>query len=122
MRITITKGLSQLNLLDKWIASAIQTGGFVAYYRPGQTLQGATLSADDIKKKTMSSFQSVKDLIARRDKIKAAIVISNAITKVRIGNTDITAAAIEKKFHDSIKSRCIGKHSELSLVEASWLL
>lgn len=59
MRITITEGLSQLKLLDKWITSAIQGGGFVAYYRPGQTLQGAALSAEDIKKKTLSSYQSV---------------------------------------------------------------
>lgn len=98
MSITITEALSQLKLLDKRITSATQGGGFVFYIRPGQTLQGAALNVEDIKKKTLSSFQSVKDLIARRDKIKAAIVVSNATTKVRVGNETITvAAAIEKK-------------------------
>ncbi len=97
MSITITEALSQLKLLDKRITSATQGGGFVSYIRPGQTLQG-TVSTEEIKKKTLSSYQSVKDLIARRDRIKAAIVVSNAVTKVRIGSEVTTvAAAIEKK-------------------------
>lgn len=115
MSITITEALSQLKLLDKRITSATQGGGFVAYYRPGQTLQGAALSAEDIKKKTLSSFQSVKDLISRRDRIKAAIVVSNATTKVRVGNETIAVAAaiVKKSSIDYQKSLILKLQSEL---------
>ena len=45
-----------------------------------------------------SSYQSVKDLIANRAKIKSAVVQSNAVTTVEIaGDTYTVAEAIERK-------------------------
>ena len=45
-----------------------------------------------------SSHQKVTDLIARRNAIKRAVVLSNAVTKVKVGNDEYTVAeAIEMK-------------------------
>ena len=47
-----------------------------------------------------ADFQKVSDLIARRNAIKRAVVSSNAVTKVKVGDTEYTVAeAIEMKNH-----------------------
>lgn len=50
--------------------------------------------------KMKSDFQKVSDLIARRNAIKKAVVASNAVTKVKVGDNEYTVAtAIEMKNH-----------------------
>jgi hypothetical protein len=47
-----------------------------------------------------SGYQKAVDLIARRDAMKRAVVLSNATTKVKIGENEYTVAeAIEMKNH-----------------------
>ena len=51
---------------------------------------------DEIK----SAYQRVNDLLGRRDAIKRAVVLSNAVTKVAINGREYTVAeAIEMKNH-----------------------
>jgi hypothetical protein len=47
-----------------------------------------------------SGYQKTTDLIARRDAMKRAVVLSNATTKVKVGENEYTVAeAIEMKNH-----------------------
>ena len=53
---------------------------------------------EDFKQAATADFQSANDLMARRDKIKNAIVLSNATTLVEIAGTKMTVSqAIEFK-------------------------
>ena len=53
---------------------------------------------EEFKKRTTSDFQSLNDLIKRRNQVKNAIVSSNAVTKVTVGGQTMTVAeAIEYK-------------------------
>lgn len=97
MTLSVAGALVELKLLDKRITKALQTGMFV-YYKQGEEILGGWKSLDEVTTKIKSSNQSVRDLIDRRNKIKSAIVVSNATTKVIVGEQEMTVAeAIERK-------------------------
>jgi hypothetical protein len=89
--ITITRALVELKTLDKRIEKQIESATFVSYegqfHKPSPEVANA-----------VSTFQSINDLIDRRKKIKSAIVMSNALTKINICSQEMTIAeAIETK-------------------------
>lgn len=88
--ITVTRALVELKTVDRRIKKA-QEGCVFVTYKSG--------SEDTPKNKiTESKLQKVTDLIERRKALKAAIVKSNAITTVKIGDREYTVAeAIERK-------------------------
>lgn len=95
--ITITEGLVELKTLDARIQKEISSNVFIASHLKGKSPNGFS-SVDVFNAKVKSTLQSIKDLIARRNKIKSAIVNSNAVTKVTIGSKTYTVAeAIERK-------------------------
>jgi hypothetical protein len=97
MQISITRGLTELKLLQNRIASTIQNATFVACAKKSSTKVNMT-EKDQFIKDAVGSLQSVEDLIARRAKLKSAIVASNAVTLVTINGVDMTVAeAIELK-------------------------
>ena len=97
MTLSVAGALVELKLLDKRIQKAMQTGLFV-YFKQGNEVLGGYKSEEEVSTKIKSSTQSVLDLIDRRNKIKAAIVVSNATTKVTVGDYEMTVAeAIERK-------------------------
>lgn len=93
-RMSITQALPELKLLEKRISkssSTISTWCKVAH-------NGAPIDKDKHKRETESYLQSFNDLMKRRDAIKRAIILSNAVIKVKIGSWDGTVAeAIEYK-------------------------
>ena len=96
-RITITEALNELKLYDNKIRKAINEGTFVGATKIKSDKVG-TISRDAFTKKCESSFQSIIDLIENRRKIKSAIVMSNANTKVVVNGVEMTVAeAIERK-------------------------
>jgi hypothetical protein len=96
MEISVTRGLAELKLLDKRINDSMQCA--VIGVQQGQKKISEQFDKDVFEKSCKSAFDSVKDLIERRKKIKSAIVASNATVKVKIGGTDMTVAeAIERK-------------------------
>ena len=96
-KLTVIRALAELNLLDKRINSRVSESKFAACVRTNSVPAGYA-SKEEFVKLAAADMQSVQDLIERRDLIKAAIVQSNATTKVTVAGKEMTvAAAIEKK-------------------------
>lgn len=93
-RMSVTQALPELKLLEKRIdkvMDSIDNWCKVAH-------NGAPVDKDKHKKETEAQLQSFQDLVKRRDTIKRAIILSNASTKVKIGQWEGTVAeAIEYK-------------------------
>jgi hypothetical protein len=97
MQITITEGLCKLKTLNNRIQKETNSAIFITTSVGGK-LDPQFKSADDFSVKAKAAVQSLKDLIEQRNKIKAAIVSSNATTDVVIaGKTYKVAEAIERK-------------------------
>ncbi|EHF00021.1 hypothetical protein [Enterocloster citroniae] len=101
-KMLVTQALNELKLLDGRINRAISNGEYVAAARLNESKVSSTVTKEEFISNAKSSLQSVNDLIERRKKIKAAVVISNANTFVDISGVSMTVAdAIERK--DSIE-------------------
>ena len=98
-KMTVHKALAELKTLDDRIDSEITGSVFVRANRHNNMkIFGKTIP--DFMADTESSYQSVKALINRRNAMKRAVVLSNAITKVNIGGVEYTVAeAIEMNNH-----------------------
>lgn len=98
-KMTVHKALAELKTMDARITKAIEDCTFViANKHSNSRIKGKPVTAfcDEAK----SGYQSVNDLIRRRDAIKRAVVLSNAVAKVMINGTEYTVAeAIEMKNH-----------------------
>lgn len=97
-KMLVTQGLNELKLLDSRIRKGISESTFVTSAKKSSDNVGNGLSKDDFKSNSVSSLQSICALIARRSKIKKAIIKSNACTNVVIdGKTYTVAEAIDMK-------------------------
>lgn len=105
-QISITRALAELKTLDDRITKATQ--GTYVMHSVGGKIQGSNLQEQEISEKVKGNFQSYKDLLDRRNKLKCAIVSSNAITKVMIGEVEMTVAeAIERKNSISFEEQMV---------------
>jgi hypothetical protein len=111
-RMSITQALPELKLLEKRITKASET--IAEWCKVSHN--GAPVDKDKTKKDAESQLQSYLDLVKRRDAIKRAIVLSNAKTRVKIGQFEGTVAeAIEYKASISYKHMLLaGMKSSLS--------
>lgn len=90
MKISITRALAKLKLLDSKINDATSRGTFASYDVNNET------KARNFK--PAETFQSINDLIKERAKIKKGIMLSNMTTNVTIGKTTMAVMeAIEYK-------------------------
>lgn len=98
-KMTVHKALAELKIIDDRINNAIVSGTYVIANKHSNTkIHGMTI--DDFKTSMKADFQKVSDLIARRNAIKRAVVASNAVTKVNVGDNEYTVAeAIEMENH-----------------------
>ena len=97
--MTIHKALAELKVIDDRINKAIGDGVYViANKHSNEKIGGKTIN--EFRENMKSSHQKVTDLINRRNAIKRAVVLSNAVTKIKVGNNEYTVAeAIEMKNH-----------------------
>lgn len=87
-KMTIAAGLKELKLIDKKIESRTQkVGNLSAGF---STVIPSCGTAEAQVKKVESLIQSVKDLISRKHRIKAAIMAANLKTKVKYGGSSYT--------------------------------
>lgn len=98
MEISIHRALAELKLLDKRIIKSISDApSFCVPIKNGDKTVGKD-SLDEYKKKVEGNLDSTLALIERREQIKAKIMYSNAVTKVKVAGKEMTVAeAIEKK-------------------------
>lgn len=98
-KMSVHKALCELKTIDSRIQKEIQQGVFVfANKHSSNKVSGVDIG--EYSAEIKSVYQSVSDLIARRDAIKRAVVLSNATVKVTIGGKEYTVAeAIEMKNH-----------------------
>lgn len=100
-KISITRALVELKRLNDRISTAISAGTFVSTVvgkNSYQKVSGSNQSVVEMTGTIQSSFDSVDTLITNRARIKSAIVMSNALTKVTIMKQEMTVAeAIELK-------------------------
>lgn len=97
--MSVHKALSELKTLESRINGAIDEGVFVEIKKHGaENIRG--MSVQQVTDYITASYKSVTDLIARRNAIKRAVVLSNAVTKVTIAGVEYTVAeAIDMKNH-----------------------
>lgn len=89
---TITQALRELKTLDARINRLTDETVFVSACTKNNQRK------DDKVHQAVSRYQQVRDLKKRRDTVKAAIVLSNAVTQVNVGNGRYSVAeAIERK-------------------------
>jgi hypothetical protein len=92
---SITRSLVELKTIDGRISKIIDGGLFMTFKTKSKNTR---YNEEDFKKSATADFQSVTDLIKRRDQIKNAIVLSNATTMVEIAGAKMTVSqAIEFK-------------------------
>lgn len=94
--LTVQGALIELKLLDKRITKASHEQ-VIGIIQGGELPKGFD-SIEEVHKEIKASYQSAKDLIARRNALKSAIVVSNATTVVNVAGVTMTVAeAIERK-------------------------
>jgi len=109
-KITITRGLVELKLLDKRILKETEMGVFVSSKINSEKNTSHQMSVEETDKKIKSSLQSINDLIKRRGEIKKAIITSNAKTNVKIGGKPFTVAeAIDSKVSIEYKKNLLSQ-------------
>lgn len=98
-KMNIHKALSELKVSESRIMKAIHEATFViANKQSNEKIEG--LPVEEFKEKMRAAHNKVMDLINRRNALKRAVVMSNAITEVVInGKTYTVAEAIELKNH-----------------------
>lgn len=104
-KMNVHKALCELKTLDARIDKTISGSRFViANKHSNAKVSGMSIAdySDEVKR----AYQSATDLIARRDAIKRAVVLSNAMTTVIVGEKQYTVAeAIEMKNHGIPKKK-----------------
>lgn len=94
-QISITRALAELKLLDSRIEKATNEIKFAICVTKKTNYN---IDKNTFTSQTVSKHQSLMDLITRREKLKAAIMRSNATTMVKIGTKEMTVSeAIEMK-------------------------
>ena len=98
-KMTVHKALAELKTMDDRIMKSIRDNTYcLAVKHSVEKINGVTVK--NFMDKMRNGYQKTTDLIARRDAMKRAVVLSNATTKVKIGENEYTVAeAIEMKNH-----------------------
>lgn len=96
-KISITEALNELKLYDAKIEKGINSTKYVGAAKKSTNNIGVQ-TKEVFNNNAKAGYQSVIDLIANRNKLKSAIVKSNATTEVTINDKTMTVAeAIERK-------------------------
>lgn len=89
--ITITRALAELKLLDSRINKKTKDSDFVFLLSKKNR---NNLNTETLTTNAKGSFQSIVDLIKRRQTLKSAIILSNANTKVKLNGEEMTVAEV----------------------------
>jgi hypothetical protein len=106
-KVTIHRALSELKLIGSKIEKQIEEILPSGVVQKGKPVNGV-YTQDDFTATTKAKYQSVIDLIDRRNRIKSAIVQANGVTEVTVAGKKMTIAdAINTKSVIVLKRRLI---------------
>jgi len=88
-KMTVTRALAELKTLEKRISKSVTECEIVKVKRKEDKWD-----VQEFNRQAQSAYQSTIDLISRRDEIKRRVLMSNAVTKVRIGQEELTIAEV----------------------------
>ena len=88
--MTIHRALAELKLLDAKIEKQTREFEPCGVHIKGKTVN--FLTEEEFKTNATSTYDSILDLIKRKQAIKTAIVNANAVTKVKVGKEEMTIA------------------------------
>ena len=92
-KMLVTQALDERDLLVKKINDKISKANFVDTIKPNEEkVLDARVSREEFAKDAESAFQQIQDLIDRFQRIDAAIVASNANTKINTTYGEFTVA------------------------------
>ncbi|MDO5484806.1 MAG: hypothetical protein Q4F51_00625 [Sarcina sp.] len=92
-KLLVTQALDERDLLVKKIADKIAKASFVDIMKNNEeTVSRARVDKDAFGRQAESAYQQIRDLIARFQKIDAAIVASNAATRIQTSYGEFTLA------------------------------
>ncbi len=92
-KMLITQALDERDLLVKKIRDKIEKANFVDTVKPNEEkVLEARVSREEFAKEAERAYQQIMDLIDRFQKIDAAIVASNAATKINTSYGEFTVA------------------------------
>jgi hypothetical protein len=92
-QISITQALAELKLLRKRLDSSLDDAKFICLKK-----KNSLINVDKFAVQARASLQSYTDILDRYNKMKSAIVKSNATTTVNLcGKTYTVAEAVERK-------------------------
>lgn len=112
-KMTIHRALSELKLIDSKIEKQINEIVPSGIYQKGKLINNY-VKEEDFSNSAKSKFDSVNDLIERKNAIKSAIVEANGVTKVKISEKEMTIAdainfkavvKFKKKLIETLKAR-----------------
>ena len=104
-KMLVTVALNELKTLDSRINKAINQAAFVEASKISEKNAKVGKTKVDFSQEAKAALDSINDLIARREKIKAAVIASNAVTEVEIAGQKMTVAkAIDTKESIGYKS------------------
>lgn len=89
--MTIHRALAELKLIDSKIEKAISVIEPTGVMQTNKPVNGF-YQKEDFETQAKAKFQSVVDLIERKNRIKSAIVTANGITQVEIAGVKMTIA------------------------------
>jgi len=97
-QMTITRVLAEIDVLNKRIEKETRNARFIACVKNTATKVDGVQTKAEFSSSAQSSYDSIIDMIEKRKKLKAKLVMSNATTIVNICNKDyFVAEAIERK-------------------------
>ena len=106
--MSITQALAELKLLRKRFENCLEDAEFVTLKTKARQLDVAAFGVA-----ARASYQSYRDLLSRYNRIKAAIVVSNATAKVTVAGREYTLAeAVERKRTIATERECLRKMQE----------
>lgn len=112
-KMTIHRALSELKLIDAKIEKQINEVAPSGIMQKGKLVNGY-VQETDFEKSAKSKYDSVNDLIDRKNQIKSAIVAANGVTQVKVAEKQMTIAdainfkaviKFKKKLIETLKAR-----------------
>ena len=118
-KISVTRALATLSKIEDKITKRINTLDTIHIARgegDRKAIPGSLVSVSAFESTAVSDFQGLVDLMKVRDELKAAVVQSNAVTKVTVGGVEMTVAqAIERKrtiiFNEQLLAKLIAQYN-----------